>query len=85
MGRDTPVIITDRCGIASQIKDRAGLVVPYDEDALAGAIRSLVDDPALREGLAEGGRRVLEEEFSWEPVVADLEALYARAVSGEAR
>lgn len=84
MGRDTPVIITDRCGIAPQIKDRAGLVVPYDEDALMGAIQSLMDDPALREKLAEGGRRVLEEEFSWEPVVAELEALYARAMSGDA-
>ena len=81
MGCDMPVILTDRCGIAPQIKDRAGLVVPYDEGTLAGAIRRLVDDAGLRERLAEGGKRVLEEEFSWEPVVEKVEALYGRALA----
>lgn len=85
LGCGTPVLITDRCGIAPQIKDRAGLVVPYDEGALSVAIRRLVEDAGLRERLAEGGRRVLEEEFSWEPIVGQLEELYGRAASGVVR
>jgi glycosyltransferase involved in cell wall biosynthesis len=77
----TPVVITDRCGIASQVRDRAGIVVPYEEGALAGALQRLLDDRKLREKLGEGGRRVLEEEFSWEPVVEKVEALYGRALA----
>jgi glycosyltransferase involved in cell wall biosynthesis len=77
----TPVILTEGCGIASQIKDRAGLVVPYEEETLAGALQRLLDDRKLREKLGEGGRRVLEEEFSWEPVVEKVEALYGQALA----
>jgi glycosyltransferase involved in cell wall biosynthesis len=84
MGCGTPVVLTDRCGIASSIKDRAGLVVPYDEEALAGAIRRLMDDAGLRRKLADGGRRLLDEEFSWEPIVERHEDLYSRAAGRRA-
>jgi glycosyltransferase involved in cell wall biosynthesis len=86
MGCDTPVIITDRCGVAPQVKDRAGLVVPYDREALARALERLVEDPGLGRKFAESGRRLLEEEFSWEPLIERLESLYenvARESSGE--
>ena len=81
MGCGTPVLITDRCGIASQIRDRAGLVVPYEEGALAEALRRLLNDPDLREKLGENGRRAIGEEFSWEPVVKKVEALYGHALA----
>jgi len=77
----TPVIVTDRCGIASQIKDRAGLVVPYEEEALARAMERLVGDAELRERLSEGGRRLLKDEFSWGPIVEKLESLYEEVVA----
>lgn len=76
LGCDTPVVITDRCGIAPQIKDKAGLVVPYEEEALGQAIKQLVEDHELRERFIRGGRRLLEEEFSWEPLIEKLESLY---------
>lgn len=40
----TPVIITDRCGIAPLLPPECGLVVPFDEQALAQAIRKVLDD-----------------------------------------
>lgn len=82
MGCGTPAIVTDRCGIAPQIKDRAGIVVPYDEAALVHAMRLLVGDPELREKFAREGRRMLDEEFSWEPLIGRLEDLYAKAAGG---
>lgn len=82
LGCDTPVILTDRCGIAPQIKDKAGLVVPYDEAALGDAMKQLVGDRELREKFVQGGRRLLEEEFSWEPLIERLENLYEQ-VSGK--
>jgi glycosyltransferase involved in cell wall biosynthesis len=77
----TPVILTDRCGIAPQIEERAGLVVPYEEEALAQAMKCLADDVDLRERFSERGRRLLKEEFSWEPIVEKLEALYGEVIS----
>lgn len=79
MGCGTPVVITDRCGIAPRIKDRAGLVVPYDEKALAHTLQRLLDDPKLRGKLASNGPDLLKEEFSWDQPVAQLERLYEQA------
>jgi glycosyltransferase involved in cell wall biosynthesis len=77
----TPVIVTDRCGIAPYIEGRAGLVVPYEEEALSQAMERLYKDTELREGFSDAGRCLLEEEFSWEPIVEKLEALYGAVIS----
>lgn len=78
---DTPIIVTEGCGIAPQIQDRSGLVVPRDEKALAQAMQSLQKDTQLRGELARGARLLIGEEFSWEPVVENLEALYEKVIS----
>jgi glycosyltransferase involved in cell wall biosynthesis len=78
---DTPVIVTEGCGIAPQIQDRSGLVVPHDERALAQAMQSLQKDTQLRGELASGARLLIREEFSWKPVVENLEALYEKVIS----
>lgn len=84
MGCGTPVVVTDRCGLAPQIENKAGLVVPYEDRALTRAIEWLVNEPELRETFSERGRRLLEEEFSWDPIVEKLESLYEEVVA-EAR
>jgi len=76
MGCGTPVILTDRCGIASQIEGRAGLVVPYDEKSFSDALARLIDDRELRAELSESGRRLVSVEFSWEPLITRLENMY---------
>lgn len=40
----TPVIITDRCGIASLLPAECGAVVPFDEQALVEAIAKALDN-----------------------------------------
>ena len=61
MNRGLPVIASDAVGAAAGglVRDgRNGLVVPAgDSDALAGAIRRLAADPALRTRLGEAGAR----------------------------
>ena len=42
------------------------LVAPDDAEALAGAIRRVLDDPALAARLGEGGRRRVLGRFTWE-------------------
>ena len=82
MVSDTPVIVTEGCGIAPWIQDVAGLVTPFEKEDLARVMERLQRNPGLRRELAEGGRRLVEERFSWEPLIEDLENLYKGVVSG---
>ena len=51
----TPVVVTDRCGVASSFREGEALVVPYDRDAITGAIARVLREPELRERLSLGG------------------------------
>lgn len=80
-----PVIASDAGGIPDiVIHERTGLLVPPgDGEALARAVRRIVADPALGRSLTAGGRRHVEEEFSWDAVIDRLEAVYRDAVRTE--
>ncbi len=51
------------------------LVTPGDADALAGGIRRLVNDPALRAGLGSAARDAVAE-YSWDRRAERLEILF---------
>ncbi|MFV9631153.1 MAG: glycosyltransferase [Methanosarcinales archaeon] len=72
----TPVIITDRCGIADIVDGRAGCVVEYDKDQMQNAIIKVLSDEELRRGFREEGRKLVKNEFGWEGVVLDIEKIY---------
>jgi glycosyltransferase involved in cell wall biosynthesis len=80
----TPAIVTDRCGIASWVKRRAALVVPYGLDALRAALIQLLRDDALRARLRTGCAS-LEKEFSWDEPIAAMERLYQEIVAERPR
>jgi glycosyltransferase involved in cell wall biosynthesis len=71
----TPVIVTDRCGIAPMVHDQAGLVVPYEREALTEALWRLLTDEALRDRFRQGCRKVAES-LSWDEPVTQMERLY---------
>ncbi len=71
----TPVVVTDRCGIAPLIEGRAGLVITHECEALVRALHQL-SDPGLRESLKLGCAEVARG-LSWEQPLAETEALYA--------
>ncbi len=72
----TPVIVTDRCGIAPLIDQRAGLVVPYDRGALQEGLAQLLDEETLRQRLRAGCTEVARA-LDWEEPLAMMETLYA--------
>ena len=75
----TPVVITDRCGIAPLIENRAGLVIPHEREALVRALRQLSDS-----GLRERMKLVCLEVargLGWEQPLTETEALYAELLS----
>ena len=73
----TPVIITDRCGIAD-IVDKVGCVVEYDKDQLRDAMFKILSDEELRRKLGVEGGRLVREEFGWDKIVRRLESIYER-------
>jgi glycosyltransferase involved in cell wall biosynthesis len=74
----TPVIVSNRCGIAPLIDQRAGLVTPYDANALADALRELFGGTALYHRLKAGCPEVASE-LSWDRIIVQLQASYDEA------
>jgi glycosyltransferase involved in cell wall biosynthesis len=77
----TPVIVTDRCGIAPLVDGRAGLIVAYDVDALQHSLHQLLRDVVLRDRLC-GGCAEVARHLSWEQPIAEMEALYSGLLKG---
>ena len=73
-----PVVATAAPGTTEVVVDgKTGLLVPLQNPpALAKAIRSLVDDPALGRTLGEAGRKRVESEFGVTTMVERFAALY---------
>ena len=71
----TPVVVTEQCGIAPLLAETAGLVVPHEAKALAGAIRRELGEPGLHARLAAGCQEVTAS-LSWEGPVHEMETLY---------
>ncbi|MGH2451431.1 MAG: glycosyltransferase, partial [Candidatus Limnocylindria bacterium] len=74
MSGGVAVVASDLSGIPELVEHEAtGLLVPpRDSTALAGALRRLHDDPALRERLALAGREKVEREFDVRASAAEL-------------
>ncbi len=62
-------------------RDRTALVVPpKDSPALAGALGSLMGDPARRAAMGEAGRRFAEDNFGIDAMLDRMEAVFARVL-----
>lgn len=76
----TPVIVTERCGIAPLLANQAGLAVKHDVRELAEALASILTDNKLRGHLQSGCVKVTME-LGWEGPVRKMESLYVKCVS----
>ncbi|MBC7225170.1 MAG: glycosyltransferase family 4 protein, partial [Anaerolineae bacterium] len=56
------------------------LVPPGDPDALAQALRRVLDDPDLARRLGEDGFRHVAQKFAWERIADQMAALYRDVV-----
>jgi glycosyltransferase involved in cell wall biosynthesis len=75
----TPVIVSDRTGVAASFGDGEALVVPYDPGATVAAIDRVLHDEALRDALSEGALRAAQRS-TWEAVVDGQVAIYREAL-----
>jgi glycosyltransferase involved in cell wall biosynthesis len=75
----TPVLVTDRCGIAPLVQDRAGLVAPFDRAAFGTALARLLGDDELRSRLRAGCADVARS-LTWDEPLDQMESIYSSVV-----
>jgi glycosyltransferase involved in cell wall biosynthesis len=75
----TPVIVSDRTGVASAFEDGEALVVPYDPDATVAAVERVLRDDSLRERLSLGALQAAARR-TWDDVAAEQVAIYREAI-----
>jgi glycosyltransferase involved in cell wall biosynthesis len=83
----TPVIVADDSG-CGEVVDRTGagrLVKPGDPDALARAIREVLDAPDAWRAAAAAAQEPLRQLYGLDAVCAQMEALYHEVASADAR
>lgn len=80
----TPVIVTDHCGIAPLLRDKAAIVVGHNRSELASALKELLHNTSLYGKLQSGCASVLES-LGWNQPLVETEALYEKLVALNAR
>lgn len=75
----TPVVVSDRSGVAASFEPGEALVVPYEKEATVAAITHVLEDDELRRTLAAGARRAAARS-TWDAVVDRQLELYREAV-----
>lgn len=82
MACGVPVVSSDGGALPEVVGD-AGIIVPAgNSKALAAALRSLLEDPALCARLGEEGRARIQKQFSWR-LAAERLVRYYRALIGQ--
>lgn len=73
-----PIVTTDAPGCREIVRNNInGLLVPLkDANALANALRNLIESPQLRQYMGQRGREIAETEFSLEYVVDETLKVY---------
>ena len=76
-----PVIVTDRVGISPEVeKNRCGLVIPYDEDSLAGALQQMAAVPDRR-AMGQRGRQLVASRYTTDTTARHLVAEIEEALA----
>ena len=78
----TPVVVTDKCGVAPLLADVAGLVVPHDAKAIEQALARVLFEPGLH-GRLTAGCKTVAAQLNWDEPAQEMENLYAQLVNGE--
>jgi len=74
----TPVVVTDCCGIADIIKDKVGLVVPYETAPLKEALCQLLEDDKKRLQYGRDGKTLVRGKYGWVAIAEQMERVYQR-------
>lgn len=76
----TPVVVTDCCGIADIIRDKVGLVVPYETAPLKEALCQLLEDDKKRQQYGRDGKALVRGKYGWGAIAERMDRVYERCV-----
>lgn len=80
MACEVPVIAA-KGGALPEVVGEAGIQVPTaDSDAIAAAVKDLLENPAKREQLAQAGRERIVQQFSWQVAAKTLSQYYLQVL-----
>ena len=81
----TPTVVTDSCGIGSDLAARGAVTVSAPAASqLAEAVHALLVDPGKRRAMGEAGRAAVRDAYGIGAVVDQLETAYAEAIEAKA-
>lgn len=81
MASGTPVIVSDRVGLASVIRRSAsGIIIEATQDSLKSGLMRILSDPTEAEAMGRRGRQEALNSFSWDKIVPVLRETYLRAI-----
>lgn len=80
MSCGTPVVTMPMSADAIHAKDEVHIMVGKNAEELAEKTVKLLTDQKLYDNLAKGGRKLIEERYSWKEIAKDLEAAYKHAI-----
>lgn len=75
MGVGKAVVITQGCNFAEVGRSGAGIVVPHEAEAMAGAICAYLKDPEAATQAGLRGRQLITTEFTWSAIAERLTRL----------
>ncbi len=85
MAAGRPVLVTQGLAMSELVvREGCGLAIPYTEDGLRSALRTLLADPALAERLGRNGLEAARREYNWGLEKRRLLALYEGLASSVA-
>lgn len=80
MACEVPVVAA-KGGALPEVVGDAGIQVPTaDSDAIAAAVKDLLENPAKREQLAQAGRERIVQQFSWQVAAKTLSQYYLQVL-----
>jgi glycosyltransferase involved in cell wall biosynthesis len=81
MACGTPIIATTGGALPEVVGDAGILVPPRSADALAVAIKQLLDDKQAQQRMSEAGRKRVKEKFNWEQAARKTLEVYQEVLS----
>jgi glycosyltransferase involved in cell wall biosynthesis len=81
MACGTPVIATTGGALPEVVGDAGMLVPPANADALAGAIRQLLNDRQAQQQMSEAGKKRVREQFNWEQAARKTLEVYQEVMT----
>jgi glycosyltransferase involved in cell wall biosynthesis len=73
---ETPVVVTQYCGVTDWLNGEVSRIVPATDSAIQNALIELLSDPSLRKSMGKNGRSLVFNQFTWEQVATKTEQIY---------